>query len=815
MTEELATSLGGDMTVVDLSIGIAGGYCGKLLADGGANVIKIEDPQGDPLRRRWLLGDAPSDPSQMAPLFRHLAASTASVVIDPASEGDLALLMDMIRSADAVMWTPGSALAALPRLAPEAIRQLAPRAVVTAMTHFGLVGEPAYAANEFTLQAMGAGSFGRGRADREPLAVGGAYGDWITGLFGAVGLLTAHQRGRETGRGELVDVSALDCLHLTQTMFTPTFFAASGRPMRTTRVRTIPLIHPTSDGFVGFQITTGQQWQDFCAMVDKPDWAADPTLTRFDARIARFEEVNGTVDAWTRERSTDEIVELSVHFRLPVAPVTNGSTIQRCEQVTARGWYIERDDGLVQPEAHYTFYGSASRRPFGNAPVLGRDTERVRQSPLEPKAEVPTGLDKPLPFSDLRIADFTAFWAGPIIGHYFAMFGADVIHVESTQRPDGIRAATLRFDMSDQWWEASPTFAATNTNKRGITLDMRSDRGRELARRLVAESDILIENFSSRVLPQWGLDYESLKAINPRLIMVRAPGFGINGPWADRVAYATTIEQASGAAYVTGYADDRPDVAGGSMDPVAGTHAVFAILLALEHRRRTGEGMLVEVPQFTSGMNVCAEQVLTYSATGRLLERIGNRSWTVAPQGAYRVLDVERTVAGMPPDEWVAISIETDEQWLSLCRVIAAHDLAARADLRTVEGRRAHHDAIDDVIGAWSRTRATDEVISRLRPVGIPVAAFIQTYEMVELSEVKARNLYEDVDNPVLGTVPIVGYPVRFERGPLRMHGRRAPLLGEHNREVLVDLLGVPPDEFEALESDGIIGTKAATATAW
>jgi len=815
MTELRVPPLDGALFVVDLSVGIAGGYCGKLLADGGAEIVKVEGPSGDPLRRRWLMGDAPSPEGADAPLFRHMLASSASVVADPGSAEDEEFVRALIRSADAVIWVPGGPWADLPDFHPTLIRRFAPRAVVLAMTNFGLVGEPSYPANEFTLQALGAGPSFRGSADREPLVVGGAYGDWITGLFGAVGLLTAHQRSRDTGVGELVDVSALDGMHLTQTMFTPTFFAAAGRPMRLVRARTIPLIHPTQDGFVGFQVTTGQQWQDFCAMIDKPDWAADPTLTRFDARVARFDEVNGTIDAWTIERSTDEIVELAALFRLPVAPVMDGRTIQLCEHVVERGWFVENDEGLVQPETHYTFYGTACRRPFGVAPTLGRDTDSYRQRVRAEKVETPTGIAKPLPFEGLRLADFTAFWAGPIIGHYFAMLGADVIHVESTQRPDGIRAATLRFDMSDQWWEASPTFNGTNTNKRDVTLDMRSDRGRELARQLVSKCDILIENYSSRVLPQWGLDYESMRAMNPGLIMVRAPGFGINGPWADRVAYATTVEQACGAAHVTGFPDDRPDVAGGSMDPVAGTHAVFAILLALEHRRRTGEGSLVEVPQFTSGMNVCAEQTLTCTATGRLLERVGNRSWTVAPQGAYRVRDVERPFAGMPSDDWVAISVETDEQWSALCGAIGADALSGREDLGTVEGRRAAHDEIDAVISGWTRTRASDDVVKTLRVAGVPVAPFIQTYEMTGLAEVQARDLYEDVDTPVLGEVPIVGYPARFERGPLRLHRTRAPLLGEHNRAVLQDLLGVLPEEVDRLAEEGVIGTKAATGTAW
>jgi crotonobetainyl-CoA:carnitine CoA-transferase CaiB-like acyl-CoA transferase len=808
--------LAGELTVVDLSYGIAGAYCGKMLVDGGAEVINVEAPDGDPLRSRSVDCGGTTGSAAGGLLFEYLALSKSSVVVDPTDEDDLQLLERLLAGADAVLWGIGSPLTALDRFAPSQIRQIAPRAIVLAITPYGLVGEPSPPANQFTLQALSGGACGRGAADLPPLAVGGDYGDWVSGVFAATSLLTAHQRARITGSGELVDLSELDAMHLTQTMFAPTYFAASGVPYRSSRVRTIPLIHPTLDGYVGFQVTTGQQWLDFCAMTGRDEWGDDPTLTRFAARIDRFEEINTAIDAWTRQRTTDEIVELAVLFRIPVAPVGNGATIPQLEQCVARSWFVPDPTGrYVHPVPPYTFIGGAGRRTAVPAAALGADTARLRSHPAERKAVDDTGVLMPLPFDGLRIADFTAFWAGPIISHHFAMFGADVIHVESTVRPDGIRAATLRFDMGEGWWEASPTFAGTNTNKRDLTLDMSTERGKELARRLVAECDVLIENYSTRVMSHWGMDYDDLRRINPRLIMVRAPGFWNSGPWADRGAYATTIEQASGAAWVTGFPDDRPDCAGGSLDPVAGTHAVFATLLALEHRRRTGEGVLVEVPQFTSGINVAAEQTIEHSAHGRLLNRVGNRSWSVAPQGSYRVADVQRAVAGVPPDEWVAISVEDDAQWLALCAVIGDERLSDDAALRTVAGRWRAHDHVDAAITAWTRPRTAEAVVGELLAAGIPAARWVQNFELAGEPEVQRRGLYEIVENPILGTVPIIGHPAQFEAGPTQVHRRRAPLLGEHNHAILGDLLGLSVEEIAELERDQIIGNRAKTATAW
>jgi crotonobetainyl-CoA:carnitine CoA-transferase CaiB-like acyl-CoA transferase len=254
----MPTPLDGDLIVIDLSSGIAGAYCGKLLLDGGADVIKVEPPEGDPLRVRRILDDPPPDRGAGSVLFQFLASSKSSVVADTKSRADCDLVANLVRGADAVIWSKAAGMACLEEFQPAALRRLAPRAVVVAITPFGLINEPAPPANEFTLQAMSGGGLFRGGADREPIPVGGSAGDWITGLFAAMGLLTAHIRARVTGIGELVDVAMLEALHLTQNEFLPTKLVAAGEPPRSRRGRGVPAIHPTVDGYVGFQVTTGQ-----------------------------------------------------------------------------------------------------------------------------------------------------------------------------------------------------------------------------------------------------------------------------------------------------------------------------------------------------------------------------------------------------------------------------------------------------------------------------------------------------------------------------------------------------------------------------
>jgi len=810
----LETPLNDELVVVHLGSGIGSAYCTKLLVDGGADAVRIEGPEGDPLRRRSASGAA-VDPILGGPFFQFLSASTKSIVFDLEQPGAADQVWDLIGRADVVVWSPGSPIADAPEFAPANIRARCPGVVVVAITAFGL-DAPDRPATEFTLQAMSGGWIGRGRADREPLACGGDHGDWVVGVFGANGALAAWRRTRETGVGELVDVSILDALHLTQPFFAPTFEGGAGRPYRTVRAPTVPLNHPTLDGFVGFQITTGQQWLDFCVLVERPDWAEDKSLSRFETRANRVAELTEAVDAWTSQRTTAEIVELGSLFRLPVAPINDGKSIAEFEPVASRGWCAAHPiTGISQPAPPYIIEVNVAPRPAGPSPKLGEhgpDALPARNARPTAKSQAVNGK---LPFEGLRILDFTAFWAGPIIAHFFAILGADVIHVESTQRPDGIRAATLRHDMGDGWWEASPFFAGTNTNKRDLTLDMSRPEVRELALKLVAQSDVLVENFSSRVMHNWGLTYEKLREINPRLIMVRASGFGNSGPWKDHVAYATTVEQASGLAWITGYKDDRPETTGGACDPIAGSHAAFALMLALAARDRSGTGMLVETPQFTTGFNLSAEQLIEYSANGVVLNRNGNRSWVHAPQGAYRTADWEPPYATMPKDDWLAVSVTSEGEWQALCRVIGSPQLAEDAELSTPQGRMRRHDEIDEFIARWARPLVAEDAVSMLLAEGVPASRFASQAGLDKVPEVVARGLYEEVDQPVLGRVPIVGYPARFEHGPSRIHRSPSPTLGQHNAEILQGILGLTDEELATLEVEGAIGTHPRMGAAW
>ncbi len=799
--------------VLDLSSGIPGGYCTKFLADAGADVVKVEAPGGDPLRRRAPEGYELAADEDGA-LFQFLAGSKRSVVIDPTSAGDVELLDHLVATAEGIVWSPGSPVADLPAMAPAQLRRRAPRATVTAITKWGLdgrwVNRPA---TEATLQAMSGGPMHRGDPSLAPMIMGGRVGDWVAGNVGAIGHLISRWRTLQTGLGELVDVSELESVILSMTMYSVTYASIAGRPFRLNRTFNLPAIHLAKDGYVGFMVVTGQQWLDFCVMVERPDWLEDESLILFDVRNARRAELIGHIDRWTAEKTIDEVIELANLWRIPVARVESGATAPLADHFRERNFYIRNPrSGFVQPDVSYTMVGSAERRFPLPAPRLGEHTEAVLAEVRSHGAAAPADAEPddatpvPLPFAGLRVADFTANWAGPIVGHILALYGADVIHVESVQRPDNMRFNPIKPMGSDHWWDWSPLFHGPNANKRDLTLEMTTEKGQELARRLIAASDIVIENNSPRVFENWGLDWDAVRALNPTVIFVRAPAFGISGPWRDRTGYAQTMEMASGLAFMTGVPEAPPEIPNGPMDPIAGCHTTAALLLAMEHRRRTGEGMLLESPMIGGALNVAAEQVIEYSAHGVLLQREGNRSPDAAPQGAYLTSEILPTTGEV--DRWAFISVETDEQWRALGRALGDPAWASDARFATHAGRREHHDEIDRHLAEWCATRTVAEIVEPLTAAGVPAAEVLLPNEPYRLDHLHDRGCFEELDHPITGRNVHMTFPAKLSRSP-RVNRRHPPMLGQDNRDVLTTVLGLSDAEVDELEAQGVIGQVA------
>lgn len=784
-------------TVVDLSSGIAGAYGTKILADGGANVVKVESPQGDPLRL-WSASGA--DTGADGALFGFLAGAKRSVVIDPA--GDTELLDRLLASADAVMWSSESPVAQI--LSPGEIHRRYPHLVVTAITPFGLDGpwhdRPA---TEFTLQAWSGGAIGigRGTQDRAPAHVGGQVGDWVTGAYAAAMTQAFRVRALRDGHGELVDLSMLEAQILCLTYYPVTYFKMLGRPWRTERRPTVPGVAQTSDGLVALGCGTAQQWFDLCAMSGHDEWIDEnSTLTITEQANLHADELY----EWLRGEKADDVRELASAFRIPNSPVGNGENVTSMDHFVERGAFVRNPrDGFLQPDHPYRLSGVALRSASA-APRLGEHTAEVRAAALPPHAP-PVGAPRRdrLPFTGLRVLDMTTFWAGPSCTHVLGLLGADVIHLESTARPDGTRLIAGIPATEEQWWERSPIFSALNTNKKGLTLDFQTDEGRDLLRRLIATCDVVVENFTPRVIDQIGLDFESVRALRKDIVMLRMPGFGLDGPWRDNPAFAYIIEDVSGLSWLTGYPDRTPFEPYSVGDPNAGVHALNALMLALEHRRQTGEGVLVEAAMVDAALNIAAEQVIEHSAYGALLQREGNRGPTAAPQNLYLCADIDEFDRA---DSWVAIAVSTDAQWDALCDALGRPAWALDPELSTLTGRRAHQDLIDEQLAAWCEPRAGDEIVETLWPAGVPVAKVMQPHRQSELPQLRHRRFFEYVGHPVNLAAPHSTLPVTLANGPDEFHRQPAPLLGEHNHELLAEL-GLTDAEITALAADGVIGT--------
>ena len=757
-----------DLRVVEISDRIAGDYCGKLLVDAGADVVKVEPAGGSPMRAFTVTGADPAAGAD-SPLFSYLNAGKQSVTT---------LSDDLLTDADVVVVTASRAAALSTGIDPQRLLSVAPRCVVVTVSDFGWTGPWAErAATEFTLQAWSGCTGFRGDPDGPPIAIGGELGEYMAGAFAAFGALAIHRRTRNGGPGEHLDLSVLEAMTLMQSC---EWLHAQlmGVPAIKRSVE-VPSIEPAKDGYVGITMVTGQQWLDFAAMVECPELTEIPEL-RF--QLGRWEYrdwIRQRIGGWLRERTVAEIVELGQLFRLPIAALGNGATILEMEYMRERGVFVPNPTGFRQPRTPWLM-SDARPAPVRKTPSLRQDDEinwppRQSGSPLSSPR---------LPLEDIRIVDLTAFWAGPSATHSLAAFGADVVKIESIQRPDGIRySGGMRSDVED-WWEYGWVFQGVNTNKRSVTLDLQSPDGIELFKTLVAQADAVIENFSPRVLEQFGLGGDTLLELNPRLVVVRMPAFGLDGPWRDRVGFAPTMEQIAGLAWVTGMPDGPPVAPRGACDPLAGVHAAFALLAALEFVDDTGRGQLVETPMIETVLNVTASQPIEFEVFGLTLQRRGNRGHPRVTQNLYQC-------AG--DDDWIAVTVRTDAERDSVMQMI---------------GQSSWADDVDRHLQQWFSMQKLDDVVERLADAGVPAAAVVSPSAVTENPQLHHRGFFERLEHPRTGPGWYPCPPFARLAGVQRWLSRPAPTLGQHNSEVLTAMCGLTDSDLERLAANAVIGTR-------
>ncbi len=803
------------LRVLDLGHQVAGPYCTKILADLGADVIKVERPGGDPLRA-WgpFPGDCP-DPDAGG-LFRYLNSNKRSVVLDLATEAGAEAARTLAADADLVVENFRPGMLESFGLGCDALRDANGHIALMRISNFGQTGpQRDLPATDLVIQAAGAWVQSYTAPGADPVRVGGRMAEHVAGAFAACAAVTAVHAARRRGEAVVVDLSIQETLVGTLPYSQVAMEAArkaavkraaaggeAGGGAGPARFASFGIVR-CKDGWVGINILTDAHWAAACRVAGAPEYAESR------GEVARnpvdHETFSHKVRRWLDGHTAEEILEQCQAARIPTAIVGSGKSLVESSQCTARPFFVEAPGGgFRQPAFPYRMSGSPPvfRSPAPALPSNSEQTPRWRGRERAPLV-LDMGSDSDLPFRGLRVLDLGTFWAGPYMGMYLASLGADVVKVESIQRPDGFRFIAA-VDFSDpDWYEAGALFQGTNHGKRDVTLDLSQEAGRNLLLRLVESADVLVENFAPRVLERFGLGYAAIRAAKPDIIMVRMPAFGLEGPWRDYVGWAMAIAQAAGISWLTGDpADEDLRNPGGFLDPAVAMHATVAVQAALAHRRRTGKGQMIEMAQLETAACMCAEPVIEYSMNGRVQEREGNRSRTLAPQGVYACRE----------GAFVAWSVRSDAEWRGL--VCAMGDPvwvqagAGASELATSEGRRERADEIDEHLRAWTADLAAGEVVELLREHGIPVAEVLTTPGMYGEPQLEARNYYLTLEHPVTGKRRYPVWPMRFSFHTGPAYPGATATLGQHNDEILGGELGLEPAELERLREQDVIGER-------
>jgi crotonobetainyl-CoA:carnitine CoA-transferase CaiB-like acyl-CoA transferase len=423
--------------------------------------------------------------------------------------------------------------------------------------------------------------------------------------------------------------------------------------------------------------------------------------------------------------------------------------------------------------------------------------------------------ERRLPLQGVRILAQAIVWAGPFGSMILADLGADVIEVESIQHLNPTRAGMrhiapallegptgsiyLDRDGSEGFWNRHGFFNYTKRGHRSVTIDLRREEGLELFYSLVREADVYMENNAANVVEHLHIDYPQLSAINPRLIMMRFPGFGINGPYKHYKGYGATMEAVVGHSLLRGYRDSDPSATPPVYhgDPNAGAHAAFAIQAALYARERTGKGQLIDMSQAEAVIHHVSYDVMDYTMNGRVNQHWGNRHPTMAPYGVF-------PCAG--EDRWIALAVDSDEAFAALCREMEQPELAADDRFADAVSRYEHQDEFESLLVAWTAQHDQRSLMERLQAAGVMAAMVYDQREMFDDPHLKARGFFLEWSAPEVGPKRYAGPMAHFEQMPLAPPRGPAPTLGQHNREVFQGLLGLDDAQYQQLVETQLIG---------
>ena len=811
--------------VLDLTTA-RGEIAGKILADLGAEVLKIEPPEGCDSRRMPPFEDGREGDPDGSLYWAAYGRGKRSITLDLASAAGRQQLRTLAEGADILLesFEPGR-LAGL-GLGYEDLRALNPALVYASITPFGQSGPDAHSpATDLTVEAAGGLLSLTGDGDRPPVPVGYPQAGLHGGAQAAADAVVALVERDRSGLGQHLDVSMQACMVWT-------LMDASGFPPNTgrdkpgfgddraapppQRVPGLELRHMIEavDGHtlvtMGVnrpQLTAvnetmkwlredGVELPEHLQWIDWEHWQEDfldPAVV--PEHTHQVSEAIQLAVAFLRTKTKRELHERAVASGALYALIATAVDLLADRQLEDRGYWTE-----IGGQSHPGPFARLSRTPLRvkrPAPALG-EANALSGEPREPASPARAGGAahgrRVRPFEGVKVADFSWFGVGPLIAKGLADHGATVVHVESENRLDMLRMAPP-FKDGIRDVNRSQFFADFNSSKLGITLDLASEGGRSLARKLAGWADVVIESFTPGTMERHGLDWETLREGRRDLVMLRTCMRGQTGPEAAYTGFGMQGSALSGLHGVTGWPDRAPcGPHGAYTDFINPRFGLAAVAAALHERTRSGEGQLIDLSQVEAAIHFVAPLVLDYAVNGRVAPPAGHDSRTACPHGVYAVGGVER---------YIAIACETAEQWRAL-RDLAGLEGFGGTELDSFEGRRAARERIDEALRAWCAGEDGHALAAWLKAAGVPASAVLRPSDLYADAQLAHRGFFVTMEHPVMGPTPYDGLATIFSETP-GVLSKAAPLLGEDTHYVLTELLGVSADELAEFAAAGAL----------
>jgi crotonobetainyl-CoA:carnitine CoA-transferase CaiB-like acyl-CoA transferase len=804
--------------VVDISETVAGAYCTRLLAGFGADVTLVERPNtGHPLRRLGPFPHERKDDLELSAAHLYFNAGKASVTADIRSTEGSERVLSLIAGAELLVESLTERQSVSLGLTPESLRQSNPALHILSVTPWGRTGPHAERpGSELTVEALGGIAGMHGEPPREPLLLPGWQIECFAGVFAAAGAVAALL---DSSSPRLVEVSSLEAsVNALETRLAG--WAYTGRrPRRALESvdRFYPVnVWPCKDGYLALAFYHTRDWEGLTLVLGDEELQDAERFGSNSRRLRNREALDRKLGAILSDRTMREVFEGSVPLRSAVGMVLDARSLLEDPHLRARGAFVEVEHPVARkykmPAAPFLL--SEGGWHASRAPLLGEHSGQMRTDEPRPRTDPPRAQHGFRPLDDVRVLELSTAWAGPTAGRVLGGLGADVLKIESCTWWDAWRGTAMASsagfgvyadnDPGDWPYERTPLFGAANRNKRGLTLDLSKPQGRSVFLRLVEKSDVVLSNFSARVLPNLGLGYEALRKTKPDIILLRMPAFGASGPYRDGVGYGNTIEAMGGLAARFGYSDGPPQITHDLTfgDPVAGIHGALSVLVALHYRRRTGRGVEIDLSQQETMIAQQGEALVKYSLDGQVLGRLGSKAYAHAPHGYY-------PCAGK--DEWIAISTADDDTWKALQAGLGRPDWITEARFSTNERRLAAQDQLDALLGRETATHEKVALAERLAEAGVDAAPVLNFEEIREHPQAAARQAFEAVNHPIVGLRLLPRLPFTVD-GYAMLTLRHAPLFGQNNEEILSGLLGLSNEDLNRLRASFTIGDRPTEA---